>query len=474
MHNTRHASRDLPLWWVCVLAVGFGFLFISGDSLWIDEGNAAYKALQPDFSTWWHALVTEGGSDAQMPLYMFWIWIWEKMAGSSEWALRLSNLPWLVITAICLHRFRFGALFVLCSAFVLYYANELRPYLMQIAASALVVSGIRQLDQLKGWPQTLAGCLLLCGSSLTGVLWAGGILLGIIMDQPARLRQRWFWSGIAISSPCFLLLGAYYLRSLMLGQQAASMGGGLVTSIGAVTYELLGLLGLGPSRVELREDPRSVLPYLILLVPMALTVCAATCIGACTYFKAYSWKRRLAVLLAIALPCLTFLALLFLKDFRVLGRHLAPLSVLIALCIARALTLRHDSTLYLRASRTLGCGAIAFSLASAANLRFNDRHARDDYKGAAQIAHQEIIGQKPVIWAADKRTSEYYGIHGNLEWCRFWRHGVDPLPDLLGNETVIISKPDIYDPGNAFANTLKARGFRPVKQLRAFTIWQIP
>lgn len=474
MHPTHHTTRDLPHWLVSVLAIGFGFLFISGDSLWIDEGNAAYKAIQGSISEWAQALVAEGGSDAQMPLYMFFIWLWEKAAGSSELALRLSNLLWLVIAALALRRFRHGSLCLLCSAFVLYYANELRPYMMQIASTAVAVSGLRQLDQQKGWPQTLLGCFLLCGSSLTGVLWAGGILVGVLVDDASRLRQKWFWKGLLIAAPCFLLLGAYYLRSLMLGQQAASMGGGLITSMGAVVYELLGLLGLGPSRVELRENPRSVLPYLIILIPMTITVCLATCIGGASCFKDYSWKRRFAILLAIALPCLAFLVLLYLKDFRVLGRHLAPLSVLIALCIARALTLRHDSTVYLRASRTLVCGAIAFSLASAANLRFNDRHARDDYKGAAQIAHQEIIGQKTVIWAADKRTSEYYGIHGNLEWCRFWRQGVDPIPGLKGDETVIISKPDIYDPAGTLANALRARGFQPVKQLRAFTIWQIP
>jgi hypothetical protein len=82
--------------------------------------------------------------------------------------------------------------------------------------------------------------------------------------------------------------------------------------------------------------------------------------------------------------------------------------------------------------------------------------------------------KKQVVWAADKRTSEYYGITGNLEFCTIWQHGKDDIPELQGDETVIISKKDIYDPGEIFTNHLKAVGFRPVNQLHAFTIWQTP
>ncbi len=467
-------DKKLTLRYLLPAVLLAGLIFISGDSLWIDEGNTAYKAMQLSVSSWWQALVSEGGSDAQMPLYMLFIWLWEKVAGSTELALRLSNLFWLGIAAVSLRHFRYGTLCILCSAFVLYYANELRPYMMQIAATALAISGLRQLDQTNGWRQTLFACFLLCGSSLTGVLWAAGILVGVLVDDVSRLRAKWFWKGILISAPCFLLLGAYYFSSLLLGQQAASMGGGVITSMGAVVYELLGLLGVGPSRVELRENPKSVIPYLIVIVPMAVTMTLAVGIGAYSYFKTFSWQRRFAILCAIGLPSAAFLILLLFKDFRVLGRHLAPASVVLVLCIARVLSHQGQRSIHLRAFKAIAWCSLVFSLASALNHRFNERHARDDYKGAALIAHRQMDHKKQVVWAADKRTSEYYGITGNLEFCTIWQHGKDDIPELQGDETVIISKKDIYDPGEIFTNHLKAVGFRPVNQLQAFTIWQTP
>ena len=68
-----------------------GLVFISPDSLWIDEGYAASKALQGSLAEWYRALVEEGGSDAQMPGYMLFIWAWAKVAGGTELALRLSK-----------------------------------------------------------------------------------------------------------------------------------------------------------------------------------------------------------------------------------------------------------------------------------------------------------------------------------------------------------------------------------------------
>src|SRR5438046_2892386 len=126
---------------VCVLA-------ISNQSLWIDEASAAYKAQQPALRGWWEEMVTQKGSDLQMPLYMIWLWLCEKIFGSSEVALRAINLIWflpaIAVVARSLSRERalqFAAVLATAfSPFTWYYLNEARPYVMQMSASLVLVS----------------------------------------------------------------------------------------------------------------------------------------------------------------------------------------------------------------------------------------------------------------------------------------------------------------------------------------------
>ena len=73
---------------------------ISGRSLWIDEAATAAQAMQPTLGSWWQLLVEEKTAHLQMPLYMLYIWGYEKVFGSGEWLLRLANLPWFVAGAV--------------------------------------------------------------------------------------------------------------------------------------------------------------------------------------------------------------------------------------------------------------------------------------------------------------------------------------------------------------------------------------
>ena len=75
------------------LALLVGALAVTNQSLWIDEGSAALKAMEPSLGGWWHNLRTEGNSNLQLIGELFYLWGWEKIFGSSEIALRASNIP---------------------------------------------------------------------------------------------------------------------------------------------------------------------------------------------------------------------------------------------------------------------------------------------------------------------------------------------------------------------------------------------
>src|SRR5437867_2321554 len=92
--------RQVTLTQVLVATGLVGVLAVSNQSLWIDEGGAAIKAVQPTIQQWWHSLRTENNSNLQLLFQHFYLWGWVKLFGASEYALRASNIPWLFLAII--------------------------------------------------------------------------------------------------------------------------------------------------------------------------------------------------------------------------------------------------------------------------------------------------------------------------------------------------------------------------------------
>lgn len=73
---------------------------ISSRSLWIDEACTATKAVPPTLQGWWQALSQDRSADAQMPLYMLYVWGWSRIFGFGELSLHAANVPWFIVGAI--------------------------------------------------------------------------------------------------------------------------------------------------------------------------------------------------------------------------------------------------------------------------------------------------------------------------------------------------------------------------------------
>jgi len=117
-------------------------------------------------------------------------------------------------------------------------------------------------------------------------------------------------------------------------------------------------------------------------------------------------------------------------------------------------------------------------LASALSLRYCDRHRKDDYRDAAQIAKNALARGEVVWWSGDKAAAVYYGLpmDGTHAGRIFLLNGaartdleLAPLADL-----VAASKPDIYDASNELGTFIRDRGFVRERNLQAFTIWRRP
>jgi hypothetical protein len=526
MKTDSFPSSDCRSRWLALGATALaGVLAISDQSYWIDEANAAYKAIQPTPAAWRTQMVALSGSDLQMPLYMFWIWIWEKGVGMGEWGMRLSGLPWFVLgTMVFAWRSRWNLLAVLLSPFAWYCLDELRPYAMQLGTSLLIWGAAARLlesfasrpcpdsvgrrcpgaqpadsesqpedppkpEQPSGlqregtgdnrlWFAALGlGLIGLSGSSLIGMVWTGFALVGLAaLWWPWRGRLRPLWPLAAVGLILLGALGVYYLWTLGQGARASAAFRTNLFSLAFVGYELLGFSGLGPGRQELRVAGvgglRPFLPWLAVygavLVPLLLR-------GFWTGARASKRRVWLTVLVATLAGCAFVVTMGFAFHFRLLGRHFTPVAPLLFWVIARGI-----EDLWSRPGRTVGrllvVAFVVASLASAASLRWAPRHAKDDYRKAAEWARRAMVEERTVWWNADAAAARLYGLNvsavnqhpNNGQVLALMNPAREQLDQLPPPDLVLYSKPDIYDPQGVLREYLERHQFVPVVHLQAF------
>ena len=483
---------------VAALAV-MSCVAMSGRSLWIDEACTAMKAVPPTLGGWWQVLSQDRSADLQMPLYMFYVWAWARVFGASELSLHLANLPWFLAGAVAFvlafppgdrRRVSAACVALLCP-FAWYYLDEARPYAMQLGASLLVVASLVRLGRghSLGRPDAhvgkggavamfLCGLVVLSGSSLLGMVWAGAALaamLAFLSPSPVvSLVKRYGYLWLAAGG-CLLVFAAFYLWALSLGARASAAATTTLGSAFFIGYELLGFSGLGPGRLEMRASGTAVLrPYLPWLTLYA--VATATLIGAAVLEEVRRRNRRPLVLaLACAVPAVFILGVGYVAHFRVLGRHFTPLLPALLLLLASGLAaLWSQRSAWAKGLALLFC---LLSLGSCLSLRFLPRHEKDNYRAAATLARTALRNGQTVWWSAAEEGARYYRVPlaaGSSQAGAAWlvlnpvRETLAPLPVP---QVIITSKPDIYDSQMALAEYVREQHFEPVARFAAFIVW---
>ncbi len=483
-------------WWVWALLAGLVCLAaITRQSLWIDETLTAAKARATDFPGWWQAMLVDKSSDLQMPLYMIYMWGFGKLFGASEWALRMANAPWFVagatafITVLPARRKILPALVVLSSPFAWYYLDEARPYAMQLGASLIIFAALFRLNQneeLAGTQERrwvaafFGGLILLSGSSLLGMIWAGGACLGAaVIFSRTRLmvlgRAHWILCGLA--GGALVLLAVYYLWTMKVGARASAVGATDARNLMFIGYELLGFSGLGPGRLEIRDSGlRAFYPFALLLFAYALAILQLFSRGVVEVFRRLSRRTRFGLMLALGLPVAMILGAGFVKHFRVLGRHFTPfLPVLLALLW---LGFEQCRAQRMRLAKALAWLFVVLSLASGLSFRFAARHEKDDYREAARLAKAALGAGELVWWNAGREGAEYYQVplaeapHENKAVVWLMNPDAATLAKLPPPEVIVASKPDVFDGLGAVAEFLRQNQYVKVKTLPAFVILQ--
>lgn len=500
--DQRNGNSSAPLWLAGVFGVLVCLLAINSQSLWIDEALTAWKAKQPTPNGWWQAMVDEKASDLQMPLYMVYIWAYEKVFGSSEWVLRSANIPWFVLGLIAFaaafsastQRRLAVTLAVACSPFAWYYLNEARPYAMQLGASLLIFAalyrligecGVRSAECGMGhsalWVRgLLAGIVVLCGSSMLGMIWAASaVAVTLVVFSRRGIREllrsyRWGW---LLASGFVLLFGCYYLWTLWVGARASGAATTDWKNLLFIGYELLGFSGLGPGRLEIRQGGYGVFQrHWLELTLNGISVLIL--LGASIRQLLLSGDRKLILKLGLIVvaPAVVLVVAGIALHFRLLGRHFAPLMPVVFFLLGLGLT-----TLWARRSlvaRAVVCGFFVLSLLSSLSVRFAARHEKDNYRDAAAFARLALQDGQKVWWNAERHGATYYQVPTTIQprevYQALWlmNPSLASLSNVPAPNVIIASKPDIFDNQGALAEYIERAGFRKTATLAAFTVWK--
>jgi hypothetical protein len=466
-------------------------------SLWIDEALVARMAMQPTFGEWLNLLLTDFFSEFLKPLYVFASWLFAHVLGTSEWALRAPNLVWLWGALLCFWRLAktlgipFLPVVFVCHPFVWFYADEARPYAMQICGGSMMLLALNSLNPLSGGPSgswrplTLfwAGSFLSCGASMLGVLATAAVGLTLV----GLYWKKTVPSGLfLLSAPWLLLhaaLGGYFAWKLIVyqGQTGAMLWPVSPANVVFALYEILGFLGLGPGRSELREVARAGgwRHAALSLIPYALGCLSLAGVYAVMGFRILSLdrlSRHRWLLLSCIVICLLTIALMFIgakvAGWPFWGRHLAPILPFLILACALAI---QGSKLVSRIALSIW---IALLFCSALMLRFHPSHDKDNNREAARVAKEALGRGEKVWWVADPFSANYYHLATSTSHARPPKALLleNASPDTVSSQPppdlVVFFKPEISDSHGAVADFLRRHNFTREGKVTGFSFWR--
>ncbi len=312
------------------------------------------------------------------------------------------------------------------------------------------------------------------------MVWAGGVLAGapfLLSWKRARQILRTNVLASFVFGALLLTLAGYYLWTLKIGARASAVGTTDARNLAFIGYELLGFGGLGPGRLQIRDQGLAVFrPFVVPLAVYVVLVGAMICLGIGRGWRNLSGRVRVGAVIALVIPVVVIIGAGAGLHFRVLARHFTPLLPVILAVLSAGVAA--GWTGWRRAPKLLAAGFLVLCLASALSFRLAARHLKDDYRDAARLAVAALKNGRVVWWNAGREGAVYYGVPlgdapgnaGQALWL------ANPASELVSGlpapDVVIASKPDVYDSQNAVVRRLQQGPYRPATALPAFVVWE--
>jgi hypothetical protein len=405
------ASSNIS-WVICALCYALALsLSLNGSSLWTDEAFSAWLASHPSFQSFFHSLVTGDSSDLQVGLYYTWLFIWSRVFGTSELALRAANIPFiaifsfaLVFTSWKILKSRVAWLAAGMLPFVWHYAAEARAYMAVLAFAAAAVAAL--LGFIKNTASKYAWICLTCIflGSLCHILFLLVLpplaVTVLLAAKPYPRWRLWFKPMAAFFVPfaAFAVFLVWTFHRPAIDYAYPSPG---VRQMVSVFYELAGFANFGPNR----KFSLDFHPYIVWTALGALGILAGA--GTAAVAGLRYRKDRLPVVLSVAalFAFVEVVAISFGLGKQFDARHLAAIVPFFLFLLMAAAA---------RAGKT---GNIALVLMGVTWLIADIRAAvlpeywKEDYRAAVAIVetiHRQTGAAVAIV--SDPVAPAYYGL----------------------------------------------------------------
>ncbi len=279
-----------------VLAFTVRVWHLDQQSVWLDELLSNLGYLNAPAPWTFFDLIRFNSAPESVPVYYWFEYVWEHLAGSDPWVLRLAPV---MAGAACVPliyavgaRFRgpwAGGAAALCLALSpsqIYWSQELLPYSFIMPLALLSVLGLLrglQDNDAKGWLLMLAANALLLWTHVTSVAFVLAEMAFLCVGLYGAGPKRWGWMAAQAAS---LLSWGWYVTHL------SRRGGGSYE--GSLMHGLATILMFRDMSVELNYSaylaPDS-LPYLASWLPLMNRIMACVAGAAFVWLAAY-WLWR--------------------------------------------------------------------------------------------------------------------------------------------------------------------------------------
>jgi hypothetical protein len=412
---------------------------ITRQSLWYDEGYTFNLASSANFSGFLRTFASYTTSEHLQPIYYFFIFVWSRIAGTSDLALRLPSALFSAASAyaiydLCLHLPRVrrtsfpivacGA--ILVSSFPVYYAQEARPYaLLQALSLWLLNIWIRKKD-----PSSFTGIsrridiifTILCSLCVLGSAFTVLLVLSLAASDwmTERSVRRWIRNWGSPLASCVVCMAGYLWIGLstfpeFVARNVTSLRQPLWMNVGYTIYGILFGTTLGPTNAMLRGSNKLhllLVSWPVMFVSAVTVVALASGVAYILHDQAGMTVARRSIAAATAIYAAAFFALFGVAGhLNILPRHASALFslvfVLTLLCAATPDILNRPKPLTWFSVGT--STRFAMNLVSLYGYAFDPGFRKDDYRATTEIVRSG--DSIPVSLVAGQTTLlRHYGV----------------------------------------------------------------
>lgn len=394
----------------------FSILCITSGSFWGDEICRVEAPIYGSFKDIWRT-----AKGFAQPGYLFWITLWTKLLGTSEYIIRCSNIPFVLIQIAFVFKIiekkewpmEYAFLFFLHPMFA-YYMDEATPYMAVYAFALGFVYYVfftedqefKNIQFARAFRINLVFTIGFFIHFIFGfiyILYVVHYLLVEINDK--KKRKNHFivvLSFVVVYIPLLLL----YVDGLFSGTPTGTGFG--IKNIAFIIYAFLGMSGIGLSRNDLRAGNFTNISWWN-IIALGL-VCAALLLIAILFHRKWKTiiKNNKVMIISCIVYFLVFLSISKLINFGVWERHcmsVFPVYVIL-ICDIVSEIMKSDFKGIKIATMLYG----VLLLISIGNIRFNYYYSCDDYKGVYQEI-STMMEEKEDVHVLTDCSGEYYNFN---------------------------------------------------------------